>query len=159
MQLKSTYSINTIQTLKYKTTVFALWIKSNNGLKYTFTRRFYPKRLTVHSGYTFFLSVHVFPGNRTHNLCTALPLSHRNKYNIRLWENWQLHLWFSLCAHSILQCASFTVYLSGLYLNECKRVASVLSNICCLWHAQSFKRLFMANCIISPNIKHAILYL
>ncbi len=25
----------------------------------------------VHSGYTFFLSVHVFPGNRTHNLCAA----------------------------------------------------------------------------------------
>ncbi len=37
-----------------------------------FSRRFYPKRLTVHSGYTFFLlSVHVFPGNRTHNLCAA----------------------------------------------------------------------------------------
>ncbi len=25
----------------------------------------------VHSGYTFFLSVRVFPGNRTHNLCAA----------------------------------------------------------------------------------------
>ncbi len=37
---------------------------------YAFSRRFYPKRLTVHSGYTFFLSVCV-PGNRTHNLCTA----------------------------------------------------------------------------------------
>ncbi len=32
---------------------------------------FYPKRLTVHSGYIFFLSVCVFPGNRTHNLCAA----------------------------------------------------------------------------------------
>ncbi len=38
---------------------------------YAFSRRFYPKRLTVHSGYTFVLSVHVFPGNRTHNLCAA----------------------------------------------------------------------------------------
>ncbi len=36
-----------------------------------FSRRFYPKRLTVHSGYTFVLSVCVFPGNRTHNLCAA----------------------------------------------------------------------------------------
>ncbi len=36
---------------------------------YAFSRHFYPKRLTEHSGYTFFLSVHVFPGNRTHNLC------------------------------------------------------------------------------------------
>ncbi len=38
---------------------------------FTFIRRFYPKRLTVHSGYTFVLSVCVFPGNRTHNLCAA----------------------------------------------------------------------------------------
>ncbi len=34
---------------------------------YAFSRRFYPK----HSVYTFVLSVCVFPGNRTHNLCTA----------------------------------------------------------------------------------------
>ncbi len=38
---------------------------------YAFSRRFYPKRLTVHSSYTFVLSVCVFPGNRTHNLCAA----------------------------------------------------------------------------------------
>ncbi len=38
---------------------------------YTFSRRFYPKRLTEHSGCTYFLSVYVIPGNRTHNLCTA----------------------------------------------------------------------------------------
>ncbi len=30
---------------------------------YVFSRCFYPKRLTVHSGYTFFLSVCVVPGN------------------------------------------------------------------------------------------------
>ncbi len=46
---------------------------------YAFSRCFYPKRLTVHSGYTFSL-VCVFPGNRTHNLLrcwrNALPLSH-----------------------------------------------------------------------------------
>ncbi len=50
-------------------------------LHFTFSRRFYPKRLTGHSGYTFSL-VCVFPGNRTHNLLrcwrNALPLSHRN---------------------------------------------------------------------------------
>ncbi len=38
---------------------------------YAFSRRFYPKRLTVHSGYTFFLSVCVFPGNQTQNICAA----------------------------------------------------------------------------------------
>ncbi len=36
---------------------------------YAFSRRFYPKRLTVHSGYTFVLSVYVF--HQTHNLCAA----------------------------------------------------------------------------------------
>ncbi len=36
---------------------------------YKFSRSFYLKRLTVHSGY--FLSVCVFSGNWTHNLCAA----------------------------------------------------------------------------------------
>ncbi len=31
----------------------------------------YIRALSVYSGYTFVLSVHVFPGNRTHNLCAA----------------------------------------------------------------------------------------
>ncbi len=48
---------------------------------YAFSRRFYPKRLTVHSGYTFFCQ-YVFSWNRTHNLLrcwrNALSLSHRN---------------------------------------------------------------------------------
>ncbi len=38
---------------------------------YAFSKRFYPKRLTVHSGYSFVLSVCVFIENRTHNLCAA----------------------------------------------------------------------------------------
>ncbi len=48
---------------------------------YAFSRRFYPKRLTVNSGYTFFCQ-YVFPGNQTHNLCAATEpqLSHRNIY-------------------------------------------------------------------------------
>ncbi len=37
------------------------------GLHFTFIRRFYPKQLT---GYTC-MSVCVFPGNWTHNLCAA----------------------------------------------------------------------------------------
>ncbi len=53
---------------------------------YAFSRRFYPKRLTVHSGYTFSL-IHVFPGNRTHNLFALLTQCsttkpHRNTYNL-----------------------------------------------------------------------------
>ncbi len=46
-------------------------LKSNRIMSVTFSRGFYPKWLTVHSGYTFVLSVSVFPGNRTHNLCAA----------------------------------------------------------------------------------------
>ncbi len=37
--------------------------ESTDTYTFTFSRRFYPKRLTVHSGYTFVLSVCVFPGN------------------------------------------------------------------------------------------------
>ncbi len=53
--------------------VIIVLIVNNNCNKfyiyiYAFSRHFYPKRLTVHSGYTFFLSVCVFPGNWTHDL-------------------------------------------------------------------------------------------
>ncbi len=41
---------------------------------YAFSKRFYPKRLTVHSGFTFVLSVCVLPGNLTDNLCAANAL-------------------------------------------------------------------------------------
>ncbi len=58
--------------------VFSLDIHVTNLLSenyyiyiYAFSRRFYPKRLSEHSGNTFVLSVCVFPGNRTHNLCAA----------------------------------------------------------------------------------------
>ncbi len=37
---------------------------------YSFSRHFYPKQLTVHSGLYIFY-VHVFPGNQTHNRCAA----------------------------------------------------------------------------------------
>ncbi len=48
------------------------FVHLSHDITFTFIRRFYPKRLTVHSDYKFFfLSVHVFPGNRTHNICAA----------------------------------------------------------------------------------------
>ncbi len=45
---------------------------------YAFSRRFYPKRLTLHSSYSFtFLSALAFPGNRTHDLgVTSAMLYH-----------------------------------------------------------------------------------
>ncbi len=39
---------------------------------YAFSRHFYPKRLTLHSSYSFYiLSTLAFPGNRTHDLGVA----------------------------------------------------------------------------------------
>ncbi len=54
---------------------------------YAFSRRFYPKRLTLHSSYSFyiFLLALAFPGNRTHDLGVAsamlYQLSYRKAYN------------------------------------------------------------------------------
>ncbi len=48
--------------------------------------------LQLHSGYTFLL-VHVFPGNRTHNLSLSwrnvLPLSHTGTFAIQTWMIWR----------------------------------------------------------------------
>ncbi len=54
---------------------------------YAFSRHFYPKQLTVHSGYTFFLSVHVFLGTRTHNLCAANAMLYH-------WATWTHFTYF-----------------------------------------------------------------
>ncbi len=50
---------------------------------------FYPKRLTVHSGYTFVLSVCVFPGNRTHNLCAANVMLYHWATGTRVWKQYR----------------------------------------------------------------------
>ncbi len=43
---------------------------------YAFSRRFYPKRLTLHSSYSFYIfSALAFPGNRTHALPVELQES------------------------------------------------------------------------------------
>ncbi len=53
---------------------------------YAFSRRFYPKRLTIAFRLYIFSLVCVFPGNRTHNLLrcwhNALPLSHTGTCDI-----------------------------------------------------------------------------
>ncbi len=61
-------------------------------IAFTFTHladAFIQSDLQLHSGYTFLL-VHVFPGNRTHNLLrnrrNALPLSHTGTYCILVCE-------------------------------------------------------------------------
>ncbi len=48
---------------------------------YAFSRRFYPKRLTVHSSYSFYiLSALAFPGNRTHDLGVANAMLYQLSY-------------------------------------------------------------------------------
>ncbi len=49
---------------------------------YAFSRRFYPKRLTLHSSYSFhfFLSALAFPGNRTHDLGVASAMLYYLSY-------------------------------------------------------------------------------
>ncbi len=68
MSLKRSRSLKAAGLVSFDCAEFCIMYELN---KHVFSRRFYPKRLTVHSGYTCFLSVHVFPGNRTHNLCAA----------------------------------------------------------------------------------------
>ncbi len=78
------YFVNRL--LKHILILVSLFVHAQNFkcYIYAFSRRFYPKQLTVHSGYTFSL-VHVFPGNRTHNLLrswhnalTTKPQEHIN---------------------------------------------------------------------------------
>ncbi len=56
---------------------------------YAFSRRFYPKRLTLHSSYSFYiLSALAFPGNRTHDLGVASAILYQLSYrkaNVREW--------------------------------------------------------------------------
>ncbi len=49
---------------------------------FTFSRRFYPKRLTVHSSYSFYIisAFFCFPGNRTHDLGVASAMLYQLSY-------------------------------------------------------------------------------
>ncbi len=48
---------------------------------YAFSRRFYPKRLTLHFKLQFYiLSAHAFPGNRTHDLGVASAMLYHLSY-------------------------------------------------------------------------------
>ncbi len=71
--LKHTHTdscVNSARILNWALLRFFVHGLINTFYIYAFSRCFYRKRLTVHSGYTFFCQ-YVFPGNRTHNLCAA----------------------------------------------------------------------------------------
>ncbi len=53
---------------------------------YAFSRRFYPKRLTLHSSYNFYiLSALAFPGNRTHDIGVASTMLYQLSYRKALY--------------------------------------------------------------------------
>ncbi len=63
---------------------------------YAFSRRFYPKRLTLHSSYSFYiLSALAFPGNRTHDLGVASAMLYQLSYrkdDLFIWKSISFHL-------------------------------------------------------------------
>ncbi len=65
----------------YHSTETALIGVTNYIYIYAFSRRFYPKRLTLHSSYSFYiLSALAFPGNRTHDLGIASAMLYHLSY-------------------------------------------------------------------------------
>ncbi len=59
---------------------------------YAFSRRFYPKRLTLHSSYSFYiLSALAFPGNRTHDLGVANAMLYQLSYRKAVIWNLSAH--------------------------------------------------------------------
>ncbi len=65
---------------------------------YAFSRRFYPKRLTLHSSYSFYiLSALAFPGNRTHDLGVASAMLYQLSYRKAVCMYDVLRMGQSLC--------------------------------------------------------------
>ncbi len=85
----------------------------------TFSRHFYPKRLTVHRGNTFIVSM--FPGNWTHNLCAATePQEHLCNFILFVLVN-KTHVAQPLQTTMILmntaQCSLIHEQMRQLYVN------------------------------------------
>ncbi len=129
--------ISCLKIDELKTVIDLNQLEPNNGIYiYAFSRRFYPKRLTVHSGYTFFffLLVCVFPGNQTHNPFALLTQYSTTEPQEHYWAALQhylncLHSWVSvlilLCSCLWLwSCFAFSVWstiltcFTGCHQNE-----------------------------------------
>ncbi len=61
---------------------------------YAFSRRFYPKRLTLHSSF-YILSALAFPGNRTHDLGVASAMLYQLSYR-KAYILFKLNVYFIL---------------------------------------------------------------
>ncbi len=93
---------------------------------YAFSRRFYPKRLTLHSSYSFYiLSALAFPGNRTHDLGVAsamlYQLSYRKAHHVAVNKTRCLNLQYK----HLFVCA--IQYLSTMYTPRFRKFLSVFT--------------------------------
>ncbi len=90
---------------------------------YAFSTCFYPKRLTVHSDYTFFCQ-YVFPGNRTHNLCAT---------NAMLYH-WATGTQANICVHSVGVLSGFCKIHDIVKLHIVKTTLTILSQTIYIAH-------------------------
>ncbi len=76
--------LNTTSCLLYSVSCTQFWhsvLTAYYIYIYAFSRHFYPKRLTLHSSYSFYiLSTLAFPGNRTHDLGVASTMLYQLSY-------------------------------------------------------------------------------
>ncbi len=95
----------------------------------------YPKRLTVHSGYTFVLSVCVIRGNRTHNLCAANAMLYHWATGtlVHFLEKKLIHVLieFTFSAHSTCKDR---VCIGHLLRTALKRLLMWAAHVKCLQH-------------------------
>ncbi len=86
---------------------------------FTFSRRFYPKRLTLHSSYSFYiLSALAFPGNRPHDLGIASAMLYQLSYRKAVLKLYYL-LKKSIKSISVCVCVCVCVCLCVCVKFEC----------------------------------------
>ncbi len=105
---------------------------------YAFSRRFYPKRLTVHSGYTFFVNFFCSLGFEPTTFCAANAVLYH-------WATGTL-----LYTQSALQSCG-----GGSLLNHLQCAASSWMMVCALWDRFLFQRLSAA---LSNTASHRHIY-
>ncbi len=90
--ITSTTTLCTFVLCLYILYIIALYIFYIYIYIYAFSRRFYPKRLTLHSSYSFYiLSALAFPGNRTHDLGVANAMLYQLSYRKAIYSVYTAH--------------------------------------------------------------------
>ncbi len=115
---------------------------------YAFSRRFYPKRLTLHSSF-YILSALAFPGNRTHDLGVASAMLYQLSY--RKAENYKLIILFrSVIIYNIPVCFLQTVYF--------RSPGNEVPHTLIVTHGRSFVQSSLVVVVIHLNVHVELLY-